>query len=598
MPRKAVDDWQADERGRYCRKVGWWTDRQRKRKQYPFHFGTDKAQACARLVRVMELWARIVDRHSQPQELGAGGLPLVADGDRREPTWNGDALWIARQLAAGTVQVVVERGSLRDEAYALRLHHLAKDYPFVQFVPEDQGSYTDGSQFLKKARQSQLEKMPPLVGDNLTTEITENLHAALDAYATHIEKTDLEPGPDGPGLSSFGALKIGQVSQLKRRHKDRPLSNLDYDGCQELIDFWRLRPLTSDKRIKPARPMAKKSCENHISELMRFFRWLHKSKNFNWRKPEDFDDLRTVVKDIQEERTSISHTKIKVYLPDELAVLNKYATPLERVLLLLGLNCGFRGAEQGTLLLDHLFLDEVHPNSKYLKEIAKFECRPEDRFVLYRRNKTKVYGEFLLWDQTVEILRWAVQRQRQICLKHGLQYRNVLVTERGTLFFRLTAGNKNLSQIFGNKWDALIKRIRKDHPDFPDHSFSSLRDTASDLVRQVAGGEVAAVFLMHGQPVKADDLLDLYTNRPFGRVFETLRTLQQELKVVFDAAPASVVEQPVRQHTSLGQRERIVELKKQGRRVSEIMAETGVSRMTVFRTLDRLWFAPTNRKSK
>ncbi len=83
----------------------------------------------------------------------------------------------------------------------------------------------------------------------------------------------------------------------------------------------------------------------------------------------------------------------------------------------------------------------------------------------------------------------------------------------------------------------MIKRIRKDHPDFPAYNFSSLRDTASNRIRHIAGGEVAAVFLSHGEPVKKDNLLDLYTNRPFGDVFRVLRRLEEDLKPVFNAAP-------------------------------------------------------------
>ena len=154
--------------------------------------------------------------------------------------------------------------------------------------------------------------------------------------------------------------------------------------------------------------MAKKTCENHVAELMRFFKWLHKSKDFSWRKPEDFDELETKVKEIDEERTSIAFLQVKVYGIEELKILNKYATPLERLLLLLGLNCGFKGAEEGTLRLEHLLLDQPHPHADMLKEVAKFECHPEDKFLLYSRNKTKVYGEFLLWPQTVDGLRWAV----------------------------------------------------------------------------------------------------------------------------------------------------------------------------------------------
>lgn len=592
MPRKSVDQWLPDDRGRYRRRVGWWEDEKGNRKQFPFHFGTNKDQAAARLLRVKELWAWIEERCKTPPEDLTG-----ATYDPEEPFWDHETLWLARELAAGKAQIVVERGGRDGYLYAEAIQRLARKYPFLHFVPEDEEAFSNGADFIERAARHELEKVRQLA-PNVLPEVTNTLHEALDAYASYVKKTDLEPTPEGPSLTPFGALKAEQATRLKQRHADRPLSSLDLDTCQELVDYWRMRPLTSDKRIKPARPMAKKTCENQISELMRFFRWLHKTKDFGWRKPEDFDDLKTTVKDIQEERTSIAHSQVRTYLPEQLATLNKYATPLERLLLLLGLNCGLKGAEQGTLLLDHIFLNQEHPNARYLREIAKFDCRPEDRFILYRRNKSKVYGEFLLWPQTVEILRWAVERQRSICSKLGLPFRNLLVTKKGTLFYRLTSGKKNQSQIFGNRWDALIKRVRKDHADFPDYSFTSLRDTAGDLVRHVAGGEVSAVFLMHGQPVVEDNLLDLYTNRPFGKVFEALRTLQERLKPMFDAVPQQVCEQPVQQYTTLGKREQIVSLKKQGKKVSEIMAETGVSRMTVLRTLNRYWFKTSKRSQK
>jgi len=356
--------------------------------------------------------------------------------------------------------------------------------------------------------------------------------------------------------------------------------------------------MTTDKRIKPAHPMAKRYCENHVSELMRFFRWLHKSK-FGWRKYEDFDELKTNVKDIQEERTSIAaYTKRAFYLPSELPLLNKHATPLERLLLLLGLNCGFKGAEQGTLLLDHLFLDGAHPNSRYLGEVSKFECRPDERFLLYSRNKSKVYGEFLLWPQTMDVIKWALQQRQSVITKYGLTHRNLLITKTGTLYYRLTDGGKNRSQIFGNKWNALFQRVKKSEPEFPYFPFSSLRKTASDLMRHVSDGEVAATFLMHGKPVKEDDLIDLYTKRPFGKVFEALRQVQIDLKPMFDAAPENIIEQPMQQYTPMNKRERIVELKKEGRNVTQIMNEVGVSQMTVLRTLNKLYYRKKKPKSQ
>lgn len=591
MPRKSTDEWVPDERGRYRRKVGWWEAKPGTKKLYKFDLGTNKDQACGRLIRLKELWSRVEDLCLHPPEK-PDNLGIVCPGQPKEPKWDGESLWIAKELAAGKVQIIVER-SIHWDAYPYFriVKKLADTYPFLHFVPEDWEAYNEGLRQAEGYAQPALEHVG-LSGPtaNILSEASEFLHNAIDAYIGFIERTDLEPTPDGPTLTPFGALKVEQAKRLKQRHPDRPLSKLDHDGCQELLDYWRMRPLTNDKRIKKARPMARKTCENHVSELMRFFRWLHRAKEFGWRKPEDFDVLRTDVRDIQDERTEILHTQVRVYLPDELAILNKYATPLERLLLLLGLNCGFKGAEQGTLLLDHVFLDTPHPNAKYLKETQKYECRPEDQFILYKRNKTKVYGEFLLWPQTVEVLRWAIERQARICSERGLTCRNLLVTDRGTLFYRLTSGKKNQSQIFGNKWDAWIKRIRKDHKGFPDYSFSSLRDTASDLIRPIAGGEIASVFLMHGRPFKGDDLLEIYTNRPFGKVFDALRQLEQDLKKVFDAVPQGVVEQPMQQYTPLSKREKVLELKKQGKKVKEIMEETGLSKMTVIRTIQRFWF--------
>ncbi|OJW22266.1 MAG: hypothetical protein BGO49_07210 [Planctomycetales bacterium 71-10] len=131
-----------------------------------------------------------------------------------------------------------------------------------------------------------------------------------------------------------------------------------------------------------------------------------------------------------------------------------------------------------------------------------------------------------------------MDRQKRICGRKGIESSQLLITDRGLPFYRRTESGKNVTQIFINKWGALMKRVRKDHPDFPRYSFTSLRDTAADRIRHIAGGEVAAVFLMHGKPVKKDDLLDLYTNRPFGEVFRALRQLGRDLQPVFDAAPS------------------------------------------------------------
>jgi len=601
MPKKSDDEWAPDERGRYRRKVGSWKNESGKVKEYPFTFGTNKDQAKARLVRVRELWAEVVKIHKAPPKQITGVLPSHIEIEKSEavPLWDYESLWIAKQLAAGSVQIQVECDPTKQHhsTYALNVQTMAAKYPFINFVPQDLGEYEQGRSFLELAARFQLQNLelryPEAIAAkaNIHKKSSGTLHQALTAYASHCETNTIEPTLDGPMLSQYGAHKIANTKMLKRHLSDRPLTALDLDGCQKLLDYWRYRPLTKDKRINPPRPMSAKTCENHIAELMRFFRWLHRSKDFEWRKPEDFDELATDVKDVSEERTSIkAYTQRTSYLPSELPTINKHATPVERLILLLGLNCGFKGAEQGTLLLDHLFLDRPHPNERYLREMAKFEPRSGEHFLIYSRNKSKVYGEFLLWPQTVEVICWAVEQRNKFAKAHGLTTRHLLITKDGTLYHRRTGGAKSRSQIFTNKWRSLIKRVQKSDPTFPFFSFSSLRDTAGDLVRQVADGEVSATFLMHGQPVKQDDLLDLYTKRPFGKVFTALRQLQVELKPMFDAASENPIEQPMQQYTPMSKRDQIVELKRAGRTVTQIMAEVGVSRMTVLRTLERLLY--------
>lgn len=591
MTKRKQDEWQPDGRGRYPRRVGYSIKDNGKRDRHMFYFGYDEAKANARLVRVKELWSHVVELNQRPQEPDEFGR--VFEREPQEPVWDAESLWIANELADGRAQITVERNREQDDhLYALAVHRLGSKYPFVFFAPDDRESLERGVNFINRANEIQTRRIQKLSLNVLPT-TSATLHEALDAYIEDVKRESVEPTMEGPVLTSSGAGMIGQIDTLKVRHPNFPLSSLDLQKCQQLIDLWRNRPFTNDERIKPARPLAVRTCQNHISELIRFFKFLHRSRDFDWRKPEDFDDLKTKVKDIGDERTCIAHeTQVRVYTPSELAILYKYATPLERLMILLGLNCGFRGAESGTLLKTHAFLDGPHPNAKYLKEISDFEGKPEDRFILYRRNKSKVYGEFRLWPHTIEILRWAVRRRDRICERLGIDRQNIFMTEKGFLCHRLTAGTKNRSQIFANKWRQLIERVRKDHPQFPNYSFKSLRKTAGNFMREAAGGEVAAVFLMHGKPVKTDDLLDLYTNRPFGKVFEGLLKVQAKLKPMFDAAPAEICDQPMQQYTTMKVREQIVVLKKAGKTVTEIMAATGKSRPTILRTLNRLYFKP------
>ena len=87
-----------------------------------------------------------------------------------------------------------------------------------------------------------------------------------------------------------------------------------------------------------------------------------------------------------------------------------------------------------------------------------------------------------------------------------------------------------------NRLGNLIRRVRNSGEEIRSLSFGKLRKTAGNLIRQFADGEVAGVFLSHGQPVRTDDLLDVYSTRPFGRVFKAIRDVEKYLEPMFSAA--------------------------------------------------------------
>ena len=215
-----------------------------------------------------------------------------------------------------------------------------------------------------------------------------------------------------------------------------------------------------------------------------------------------------------QEKSRNGHSQVSTYTVEELKLLNEYATPLERLLLMLALNAGLGAAEQGRIVLSHLFLRQRHPNADILASLQGFQSTADDSFILMTRPKTGVYGEWLLWPQTVEAIQWG--RQRREAIGGASADAPLLVTDRGTPFLKQTTGG-NRSQNFNRRWADLTNRVRSDYPEFPKLSFGRLRKTAGNMVRQIADGEIAGVFLCHGRPVKTDDLIDLYTDRPCNR---------------------------------------------------------------------------------
>ncbi len=305
MATRTRQDWKLDEQKEYPRQIGWKHSKNGKLVQHKFRLGADLKEAKRREHQLQEFWEQI-----------------EATFDLRPVVWNDFTLPVAKQIAKGKRQIEIPRkAGDSPEAYARYLHRVQKHYPMISFVAEDEEAYVVGATANRSRVQAEIDKIESFhvrtgnISEFDLTPTDGTLHEAMSAYIAWIEKDYFRP--ELGRITANGRTKIRQVETLIERHADMPLSRLDEETIEELIRFWRQRPLRkgSDK------PITKKSAENYISELRRFLKWLHKSKQFDWRKPENFDEIKTRVDPTPHEQQK-RLVQVDTFSLDELVLLS------------------------------------------------------------------------------------------------------------------------------------------------------------------------------------------------------------------------------------------------------------------------------------
>lgn len=575
--------------GRYERRIGWdWHGVKEKYIQPKFYLGKDRSKAELANRRLEQLWDFVQDEQ-EVWEKQFGPRPAPCD----RPLWDSVTLKIAKAVAKGEVTFIVERHQGEQPIdYSRRFGRLAKEYPVITYVPEDAVAYQQGQEIVNGWFQQEVEKVnntlfhpqfghvpPPVIGGVLLEASQQSLHQALDVYGEWIGKN--HPGEttdDGETLpSQWGVFQRKVIARLKRHHANCPIGSLDFNAVEELLMYWRNRPKVKGKD----KQITAKTAKHTLWQLRDFFRWLHRNPDFAWRKPEDFDEIKVSVRRLPGEvNAKGSPEQVKTYGLEELCLLYRYATPIERLLLLLGLNCGFGTAEVGTLRLNEIALRTQHPFEHLLLDYKP----PEDlSFIRRVRGKTGVFGDWKLWSATTTGVEWAMARREQI---DNTDLPFLLLTEKGKSYFGQTKAGNRIQRI-PNIWASLVKRVGDDHEGFRKLSFGKLRKTGANLIRQFSDGEVSGIFLTHGQPVKSDDLADEYTNRPISRVYEAIDAVEKYLQPMFNSC---VPEWPTERkkggpNLTPGQIEAILSLHKQGLSAKAISKQVGVSVATVYRRI-------------
>ena len=370
-------------------------------------------------------------------------------------------------------------------------------------------------------------------------ECAEELSAALsgfrgtfhEAVRSYFKKREADFTNRG-SFDGSGHHMLGLVENFEKRLPDIHLSKLGFEACQEIYDFWRNRPLNTRSQL----PLSAKHCSSHIGELDRFFKWLHKTSEFTWRRPVDFDLIDRKVKRLDSDRRSIQNIELKIFQIEHLKLLYKHALPNERLKLLWCLNCSHGAAEMGRVEWGDIYLEQPHP---WIKDGLKYESSNNDSWCGLLRPKTDVIGWWWLWPETVQLVKWW-RREQQTEFSRELQpSERILLTSTGEPLYRDSSRNAQTS--FANQWKRLLDRVLKAEGKHavPKLPFGTLRDQMSNWLGSDENQAVlASTGLAHGIPHKGDRLLfKHYSNRPWAHLFQKQQEFRQVLSPMFDLVP-------------------------------------------------------------
>lgn len=497
-----------------------------------FRLGFDPKAAAAKWRAITTIWRTIED------EAALIGI---------KPTWTDDLLAAARSIEKGETPKVSKRDYEPPSRYVERLQHLS-EAAGMPILPKNDFLYRTGQADIAQDVQRG-QRILSMGGIRQKTGQT--LHDAIRAYQAHIRREYLDT--DGH-LTDNGKTKLDQLHAILTYIEDRDLGELDWQGCDDVFGVFRRRPVS--QRYK--KPMARKSCVNYIGELGRFFRWLHLSRDWHWRKPEDFDHIvrspRELDADIEAEAADVP-----VFTVDQLKILFETALPLERVFLLLSLNCAYGADQLGRLQVRHVHLGDKR---SYINRI---------------RRKKKTRSIHLLWEPTIKAIQWVLSWRPMT--EHDI----LLVNERGKPYWYKTQNGNRAPQI-PNIWYRLLDRVCKSHPSFPRLGFNSMRDTSGQMIRDIAGEETASLHLAHKHQSR-DENLRHYTNPVRKRHFKALRKMERKLAVVFAALGPELFAERRRNYIGLEKVKQIQELHEKGTPIMAIARQLSISQGTVYRHL-------------
>jgi len=516
-----------------------------------FRLGYEPEAAEERVRLIAGLWREIEDR--------------TPEGFK--PFWDQKSLEAAKAIAKGKPPTLPRRDFEDPIKYVRRLSEISQATG-THFVPMDPEGYQSGLRDI----QIQMEKAKRSLSASLQVENATGVtvRQALETYASSIDRSFRQPNGY---LKPWGRTRLDQIDSIRsylsderfggRDYLSLDLAGLTHSLCDEIYRVFRQRPLTL--RSKLQKRMTRSSAKNLIKELGNFFDWLDGAEQYDWTLPRRFHAIKKTPDDLsaaEQYDRRIAREKL-VISDDRLTTLFEYALPIERMLLLLGLNCAFAASEIGQLRTGFLKLDEG------TIEGIRFKSGNETRH--------------RLWKQTREGLVWVLSQRKNAKTKRSDEQDIVFVTERGKPIWHPTE-NGHVADGMSNIWYRLVRRVRKDQPDFPSYSFNKLRKTSATRILEIADAETASMILAH-KTISDDELLHHYALLPWNKLYEAQQTLEEQLTSVLEAGGPDPWAMKPKTYIGLAKTKKVAELRNAGVSARAIAEQLKISLATVYRLL-------------
>ena len=296
-----------------------------------------------------------------------------------------------------------------------------------------------------------------------------SFHDALDVYVEMrlAKRTIRRPGEDSEQI----------IGSLKHHLADMPLQDIDAAVHRILTD----KIINLPPNRTTGKPISIVTARWWLRELGAAFEWFsHPDSRIGWIPPypqwrEKFsindEEAKALAKNVGDENFG----KVKpIFNLDQLAILHKCTTPLDRLYLLGGVCLGWTAIEFATLKRSQIQTDQDG----------------ETYFVNKERSKTGVEMTFWVCPELAELLKQFVAATPPNPGDLAMMTRN----RQGEPLPLVHNGTDTISQ----SWHRLLRRVNKTEKRVPLYPHSRLRKLAGQLVENITGNhDLAQMVLSH-----------------------------------------------------------------------------------------------------